>query len=342
MNGTDPERIHQEAIIINGVSPGGKFEESVMNFLRGGVTATNYTFVMSGNFLEGVNLVSDLLTQLNVLSKTLPVRLARNVDDIRWAKENNGTSIVMGFQSAEPIEKNIRYLDLFFHLGLRILQLTYQRRNLLADGCGEPADAGLSLFGKEVIARCNELGILIDLSHVGYKSTMEAIRESKHPVAFTHCNLYSVNPIPRNKRDDQFKAVAEKGGVVGVGAISRFLAPKGGQTGVSLSQYLDQIDYLVELIGIDHVGIGLDIVEGMTAKDFAARQGTFFATFPELKTGGDFPFENYYVRGLNSSANIRIITQGLAERGYREDQIKKILGGNFLSLFQKVWSCNGQ
>lgn len=331
------ETTHKKAIIINGASPSEKADVAIANFLEGGVTATSYTFVMDGNFLSGVQQVTNLLTEFERLGKTQPVRIARTTQDIYDIKKEGGTAIIVGFQSGDPIEQNLNYLDTFYHLGLRIFQLTYQRRNYIADGCGEVADAGLSIFGKEVIRHCNKRGILIDLSHVGYRSSMEAIEASTQPVTFTHCNLHSVNPIARNKRDEQIKAVAAKGGVVGVGAISRFITHDGGQKGVPLDTFLDQIDYLVNLIGINHVGIGLDIVEGMTAEDFKERQKTFFASFPELKTGGDFPYENYYVRGLNSSAHMMLITEGLLTRGYHSEEVGKILGGNFMRLFDVVW-----
>ena len=241
---------------------------------------------------------------------------------------------MIGFQNADPIEDNLDYLNIFYRLGLRVLQLTYQRRNLLGDGNGEPGDAGLSIFGHQVIEECNRLGILIDLSHVGYRSTMEAIEASSQPVVFSHANLHTINPIPRNKTDDQIKALVARGGVMGITSASRLMLATGGQEGSDLSDYLDQVDYMVDLVGPDSVGIGLDISEGMTQEEFIVRRATFLTKFPELKVGGDFPLENYFTRDLSSAAETPGITHGLAERGYSGTDIEKIIGGNFMRVFE--------
>ncbi len=222
-------------------------------------------------------------------------------------------------------------------LGLRICQLTYQRRNLAADGAGEPANAGLSLFGRELVAALNRNGVLIDLSHTGSRSTLETIELSEAPVAVTHACLQRFNPVPRNKSDEEIKALAARGGVFGMNAIARLLSPTGGQEGATIAQFVDQIDYLVELVGVDHVGLGLDISEGLTPELFEQRRKGFLTDFPELRLGGDFPYEHYYVFGLQSMASMRLITETLVERGYGDDDVLKILGGNFVRLFGEVW-----
>ena len=141
-------------------------------------------------------------------------------------------------------------------------------------------------------------------------------RLRRNRVVFSHANLHAINPIPRNKTDDQIKALAARGGVMRITTASRLMLPTGGQEGSNMSDYLDQVDYMVDLVGHDHVGIGLDISEGMTQEEFILRRATFLTKFPELKVGGDFPLKNYFSRGLSSAAETPGITRGLVERGY--------------------------
>jgi membrane dipeptidase len=334
MTSGDAAQLHAQSIVVNGLAQPGHLEIAYDAMLNGGVTVTNLTVAANENFAEGVRKLEFAVQAMEDHPRSDLLSITRNVDDIRRVHSNGGAGVMIGFQNADPIEDNLDYLSVFYRLGLRVLQLTYQRRNLLGDGNGEPGDAGLSIFGHQVIEECNRLGILIDLSHVGYRSTMEAIDASAQPVVFSHANLHAVNPIPRNKTDDQIKALVARGGVMGITSASRLMLPTGGQEGSDLSDYLDQIDYMVDLCGTDSVGIGLDISESMTQEEFIVRRATFLTKFPELKVGGDFPLENYFTRDLSSAAETPGITQGLAERGYSATDISKIIGGNFMRVFE--------
>jgi membrane dipeptidase len=312
--------LHEQAVIVNGLA-GGKVsmptsptsEFRLPEIMRaGGVTAANLTVSFRDGFAVTVRNLSHLLRAVDASGDR--IRVARTADDIREAKRAGVPAVILGLQNSDPIEGSLEYLDILHRLGLRVVQLTYQRRNLAADGCGEPADAGLSVFGRELVGELNRLGILIDLSHTGVRSTLEAIELSRTPVSFTHACVYAKNPLRRNKTDEEIRALAARGGVLGIN---------------------DQIDYVVELVGVDHVGIGLDISEGMTRDDFELRKVSFLAQFPEL--GGDFAFEHYYATGLDSMANAIAITERLVDRGYPDDDVLKILGGNFLRLFDEVW-----
>jgi membrane dipeptidase len=181
------------------------------------------------------------------------------------------------------------------------------------------------------------MGVLVDLSHVGHQTTLDAIEHANGPVVISHANVYRINPIPRNKTDDEIRALADKGGVMGITSVSRLMSAHGNERGTDLSEFIDQIDYVAELVGIDHVGIGLDIAEGMTAEDFARRKETFLARFPELKAGGDFPLEHYFTRGLSSAREFPNITEGLTRRGYSAEDTRKVIGGNFMRVFESVW-----
>ena len=333
--------LHRRAVVVNGLcgsmavprSAGAAFD--LPDAMRaGGVTAVNLTVSYQGGFPVTARNLSHLLKAIDAAAS---VRVAHTVDDIRAAKAEGGSAVILGFQNSDPIEGSLEYLDLFHRLGLRIVQLTYQRRNLAADGCGEPANGGLSVFGRELVGELNRLGILIDLSHTGYSGTMEAIELSQAPVSVTHACLQKFNPVPRNKTDEEIKALAARGGVFGMNAIARLISPTGRQEGATIDQFVDQIDYLVELVGVDHISIGLDVNEGLTPELFEQRRHGFLKQYPELTMDGDFPFEHYYLFGLTSMANVRLITETLVARGYADEDVLKILGGNFLRLLEQAW-----
>jgi membrane dipeptidase len=339
---TDNAGLHARAIVVNGLGGGAvamPAEEGAEFRLpaimrAGGVTAVNLTASYKDGFSATCEHVARLLASVDAHAAD-GIRVARTVDDIRAAKRESGSAVVIGFQNSDPFEGKLEYARLFHRLGVRVVQLTYQRRNLAADGCGEPADAGLSLFGRDLVLELNRLGILIDLSHTGVRSTLEAIDLSERPVSFTHACVYTKNPLARNKTDSEIRALASRGGVMGINAVARLISPRGRERGATVDEFLDQIDYVVDLVGIDHVGLGLDISEGMTRADFEQRKVTFLARFPEL--GGDFSFEHYYATGLDSMASMQLITDGLVSRGYSDEQVLKVLGDNFMRLFEAVW-----
>jgi membrane dipeptidase len=334
--------LHARALVVNGLAGAqvmprsGEIAFDIPPAMRaGGVTAVNFTVSYDDRDDFGVT-SAELAHVLRAIDETDGTRLALTVDDIRAAKEAGEAAIVLGFQNATGIEDKLEYLEIFHRLGLRVLQLTYQRRNLLADGCGEAADGGLSTFGRQVLAELNRLGILVDLSHTGERSTLEAIELSAAPVSVTHACLHRFNPIPRNKTDEVVRALAAGGGVFGMNSIARFVSPRGREEGATIEQFADQIDHLVELVGVDHVGIGLDVNEGLTPELFEARRRGFLKQYSEI-AGGDFPYEHYYVFGLTSMANTILITETLVDRGYSDEDVLKILGGNFLRLFEQAW-----
>lgn len=255
------------------------------------------------------------------------ISMATTVEDIKRAKEEGKVALVRGFQNATPIEYDLDLLTVFHRLGVRVIGLMYNERNLLGDGCEEKTDCGLSKFGTQAVEEMNKLGILIDLSHVGYRSSMDAMETSKDPVIFSHSNARALSDHYRNITDEQIKALAEKDGVMGIAVFT----PLVGKINSNIENYLDHIDYVVKLVGVDHVGIGLDFIEGLTREEFEALKSR-----PELAL---------LLRGLEletvsiirSITEFTNITRGLVARGYSDEEIQKILGGNFLRVFEKVW-----
>lgn len=329
-------RVHSSSTIVD-CSIVVNYEDAFFDRARaGGVSAVNHTVPRAGkSFHEGI-------VQLNECRHWIKANqqrcvLSTSVADIRMAKENGKVAVIIGPQDPSWMERSLNHLDIFYDLGLRIMQLAYQRRGLLGDGCGERNDGGLSYLGLDTIRHMNELGVLIDLSHCGWRTTSEAIEASRAPVVFTHSHPYSLSPHIRNKNDDLIRALAEKGGVIGISNYSPIAALAPGKRPTVLD-LVAHIDYVVNLVGIEHVGLGLDIDEHLTPAS-PARYET--PVFPELRRytdgSGSFAYDEIWAEGLGTIARFPEITRALVSKGYSDSDIKSILGENFLRVFQQVW-----
>ena len=252
------------------------------------------------------------------------------------AKEVGKVGVILGFQNATPIENDLGHLAVFHHLGVRIIQLSFHERSLLADGCYESANGGLSNFGRAAVHEMNRLGILVDLSHVGERSTIEAIEHSKKPVAVTHANCKGYFDRPRNKTDEAVRLLAERGGGVGATAICSFLKT---QFESKLDDFVDAIDDMVQRIGPYHVGFGIDFTQDQPRsfwRYIGSQQGTYYpAVFQDPKVHWDEV--KLYPDDLETPDELPNLAVGLQRRGYSDDEIEGILGGNWLSLFGEVW-----
>ena len=227
--------------------------EMVANAKASGITAVNLTVSSAPNvaatFRDMGYWERELQAHPDVLMKVY------SVADLRRAKETRRRGLIYGFQNAAMLEGDAANLDVFQRFGVRIIQLTYNDRNLLGDGCLESANAGLSRHGRDVVARMNELRMLVDLSHCGLQTTADGIAASSRPVAITHSGCRGVFDHPRSKTDDILRALANKGGVIGI-YMMPFLNAQGQPTAADL---IKQIEYAVKVCGEDHVGIGSDL-----------------------------------------------------------------------------------
>lgn len=269
--------------------------------------------------------------------------LATTIEDIESAKKEGKVAIVFGFQNPKPMIPLVEVRPLsevvqdagsavaiFYSLGVRITQLTYNYRNLIAEGCNERTNCGLSKFGVRFVEKLNELGMVIDLSHAGPATVMDAIEYSKDPVICSHTNVYSLCENIRNIQDEGIKALAEKGGVIGISGWSYHLVPP--PTRATIEDVLDHIEYLVNLVGVDHVGYGSDAAEFMPVERFEGLE----IENPELMFSGQ-KFEETLAEGLDTISKLPNLTKGLVARGYSDQEISKILGGNWLRVFKRVW-----
>jgi len=331
---SDSSALHQDAIVLDCLLTGGHYPEDT-TFLQemrdeGGVTAT-YASLESGQLWEGFDQVLDSLgSWARGFKRDSDLLMSvTQVSHITDAKKSRKLGIILGFQSTKPIQDRLDYIDIFYQLGIRVIQLTYQGRNLVGDGSGERTDSGISRFGVQAIERMNELGILIDLSHVGMRSTMEAIELSRKPCAFTHSNPRSLRESVRNKTDEQIRALARRGGVMGLVAFAPFLPQREKST---LNDFIDMVDYVADLVGIEHVGLGLDFSPWERPSEYEKMA----TSHPEIH--GGLTFATRYPKELSSPSFLPTLTQRLAERNYSCEDIKKVLGGNFLRLLSEVWS----
>jgi len=204
--------------------------------------------------------------------------------------------------------------------------------NLAGSGCLERVDGGLTDYGIEMMQEMNRLGILVDLSHVGYQTSRDAVQFSSKPVAVTHGNSLSRVNHKRNKPDDLLKAIADKGGVIGATIFPPFL--KEGGVKADLSDFVAMIDYMVNLIGIDHVGVETDFTEGYGREFFVKILTGNSKRGPKMDMSF-LPVAN--PKGLESARDFPNVTAALLEHGYAERDVRKITGENFLALFREVW-----
>jgi membrane dipeptidase len=320
-------------IIIDGLDTSKWGRESVYRTLRdSGVTAINATIAVWDDYESTLHRTTRYREWFEEFDEL--IRPVKTVDDIHSAKAENRTGIILGWQNAAPIGNDLKRLRLFHELGTRVIQLTYNERNLLGNGCYERIDDGLSRFGLAAVEEMNRLGILIDLSHVGDRTTLDAIENSAKPVAITHANARSQIGHPRNKTDEAIKLLVERGGVIGANAFPMFFE-NGFET--DLDEYLDAIDYLVQMVGIDHVAIGTDFCMEQSRPWFEwlfASQGKIPA--PEGSVA--FTPEPYrHLKNFESPADWVNVAEGLTARNYSDADSRKVLGENWLRLFGQVW-----
>jgi membrane dipeptidase len=213
------------------------------------------------------------------------------------------------------------------------MALTYNYPNFIGSGCYSKVDFGLTRFGMDVISEMNRLGILIDLSHVGEKTTFEAMEASKKPVVFTHSNAKEVFDCPRNITDEQIKACAEKEGVIGLDAWGgNVRAPKNEDDYLTTEDLLVHFDHMVDIVGVDHIGFGLDFSE--VERPVWARQMSGEVNYAYIPGIARWSSETYCIKSITEFPNF---TRGLVSRGYSDQEITKILGGNFIRVFKEVW-----
>lgn len=330
----DANKVHGDSIVIDATCPLLYDLKYVTDYHRGGVTVACPTVNAEGGTLA---VLRRLGTWLRTIRNDDRLLLVRTVADIHEAKRTGKLGIMLHFQGADPIESDVDYIDAYKAIGVGMIQLTYNVKNRLGDGCEERTDAGLSKLGLAAIKRMNEVGVVVDVSHTGYRTTMEAMEASTKPVVFSHACTQGVYNSQRNLKDDQIRAVAKTGGMIGVAAVPFFISP---EKRPGMEHFLAHIRYMVDMVGSDHVGIGLDYYTGQHpyANDEQAA-----ATYANNVAVGRWTPTNYpappyyYPAGIETPDKLGNLTEALLKSGYAESDVKKIMGGNWVRVFGEVW-----
>jgi membrane dipeptidase len=288
-----------------------------------------------------VNGIANAISIINAIPEKL--MLVTTSDHIIEAHETNKYGIIFDFQDTTPFGTDLGKVDFFYNLGLRVVQLTYNLRNLVGDGCTEIHKSGLTYFGKELVAKLNDMNILVDVSHCSEQVGWDTIETSKSPVVITHSASAAVFKHDRGKSDKLAKAIADNGGFFGVVIIPGFI--QGSNTG-NLDHWAMHIEHLVNVMGIDHICIGTDKMgPGPGTESLFEYPGEM----PFAKAG-EFSWQGWQEKhrvngpsasgikldGYNDFGDWANLTIKLAERGFNEEEIRKMLGFNYLRVYKEV------
>lgn len=327
------EELYNKAIVNDGLIIGRNWnQESFKALAQSGYTGFNVS-VDSGDLSKGLR----NLKGWQEIIKENPDRLmlATSSQDYIQAKKEGKVAVMLGFQNSTMVGKSIENLDTLYESGMRWMQLTYNERNLLGDGSTERTNCGLSDFGLEVVDRMNELGIIIDLSHCGEQTTNEGIAHSKSPVSINHsmCEALHRNH-PRAKTDEQIRAMADKGGIMGIICLGYMIGPKLGIE-TTLETYVDHIDHAVKVGGIDHVGLASDFaIQGLEATG-ATRENWYVPRLTRFKPSYKVQWPPW-IPELDTPDRFRHVARLLDKRGYSTGDIEKILGQNWLRFYSET------
>ena len=251
------------------------------------------------------------------------------IADIERAQAAAKLGIFFGVQSGTLVGTEMSRWTIMHKLGVRLAQLTYNERNQLGDGCMEPEDRGLTSYGRQSIQEMQRLGICLDLSHAGTRTALEATAFSSKPVVYSHANPKAIGPGKRNLTDEQMKEMAKTGGVMGLSPHS-MLSHKVAGVRANVDDLMDMFDYAIDLIGIDHVAVGSDVFESFTKLSWETTTKRWYPS--------GFVWETMAAEGFSSIAEWPNVVRGLIGRGYGDEDIAKVVGRNWLRVFQQTWS----
>lgn len=335
VEGNELERLLDDGLIIDVLAgrliapepPPVAGKPHLQRVIDAGVKIVNMTLAARADTFDDV---LDQMTQYFYLFAARPDSTlhVKTVGDIHRAMTEKRLGVIFGTQTGTIVEKQIGRWTLLHQLGLRIAQICYNERSVFGDGCLEPENRGLTAYGRQAIQEMNRLGIVVDGSHTGERTTLDMMEYSTKPVIFSHANPRALSPSRRNITDEQMKAMAATGGVMGITPHSMLTFR---ETGVrpTLTDVLDMVDYAVQLLGIDHVGIGTDLMEQFTKLTW---ESTTKLMYPN-----PFFYETMWAEGFNTVSDFPNAIRGLLDRGYRDSDLEKILGLNWLRVFEDVW-----
>jgi membrane dipeptidase len=307
-------------------------EEIFQQMRAGGVDAALVTIAYHEDFRETVERIVDWNRRFERHGGLIAP--ARSVADIDAARAAGRTAILYALQNCAPIEDDIGLVEILHTLGVRVMQLTYNNQSLLGAGCYEPEDSGITRMGREVIGEMNRLGMAIDMSHSGERSTLEAIDISRRPIAITHANPAAWHKVPRNKSDAVLAALTARGGLLGLSLYPHHL--KGGSE-CTLESFTEMVARLADRIGVAAIGIGSDLCQGQPDSVVEwMRQGRWTKAETNIGLGrAVFPPQPSWFRDNRDFGRLR---EGLRARGFTEAEAGSILGGNWYRFFAESFA----
>ncbi|HKF86436.1 MAG TPA: membrane dipeptidase [Candidatus Limnocylindrales bacterium] len=259
---------------------------------------------------------------------------AETIADIRRAFADGQVALIGALEAATPVENELDRIDVLYGFGIRMLGVTYSESNALGSGCRETSDGGLTGFGHRAVERMNRLGILIDVSHAGDRTSLDTIRASAAPVCISHSGSRELWPISKCKPDDVIRACAERGGVIGIEAAPGTTMVRPDLEEASIETFMRHFEYCVDLVGIEGVTFGPDTFFGDHAGTYLTPQGALLAS-------GDSEYDTVvpeYVVGLENIGDFPNIVRWLVKHGYSDDDIAKAIGGNTLRVLEQAWA----
>jgi membrane dipeptidase len=286
------------------------------------IVSLNVGFGEQG-IVEHVRMLAHLRKWVSARSEKYVI--AHSVGDIVQARRDGRLAIVFDIEGMNAVSDQLSMVQLYYDLGVRWMLVAYNRHNSAGGGCQQEGDPGLTEFGRQILDEMARVGMVACCSHTGHRTAMEVMEYSSRPVIFSHSNAYSVYPHPRNVRDEALKACAATGGVIGLNGIGIFIA----RDGDPVEGLVRHLDHVAQLVGVDHVGIGLDFVFDQSELD-------------DLTSGdaSTFPPELGYGKGMRMipPEGIESIVERLIRLGYTDNDLRLILGGNLLRVATEVWA----
>jgi len=304
-------------------------KEVLVNNYMDSIRAGGFDLIVSAIFVHelflpemGLRRALDQISFLHEEMEETPglFRLCRTLQEAEVAKEQGEVALFLSLEGADPLQNDIRLLRIFYELGVRGLGLVWSRRNYVADGAffapqREGKKGGLTPFGVQLVMEAERLGMFIDVSHLNDEGFWDVLELAQKPLIASHSNCRALAPSMRNLSDDQIVAVGEKGGVIGMNSVNHFIRENGA--GAAVSHLIDHVDHIGDLIGIEHVGLGFDICSSFE------NYLNYKQALPTYDTIGDH-------------SQLHLFTGEMLERGYSDEDILAVLGGNFKRLFREI------
>jgi membrane dipeptidase len=323
---------HDGLIIVDGLEASDFKREHFLQMKAGGITCFNATLAIWENAREAMGHISEWYRLFRENADLLT--MVTSSDDVVNAKHEGKVAVLLGFQNTSPLEDDLDMAEIYWRLGIRVIQLTYNAQNSVATGCWEDAGRGLSsTFGVNLVRELNQFGILIDLSHCTDQTVLDTAEISEQPIAITHGNPHSfvgddVELPKRNRSDDAVRSVARTGGIIGLSMYPK-IAPDGPQC--TLARFCEMVEYTANMVGIDHVGLGSDVSEGRS------REYTLWCRTGKWSRQSAIPLSHSkYPDWMQGPEDFPNITNGLLDHGFDRADVEKIMGGNFLRVLRET------